>query len=336
LVKQNCRIMVEERTPLKFSDFYMTKNGIIEPTCEQFQKWKQSVKQVKCVRLDNAGENKKLQKRCKSSDWKLGIKFDYSTACATLQQNSLSEVGFAMVANQGRALMARANIPMAVRYRIYSEAFKMAMLLDGLVTIELDGVTAMQYEHWCGKNPEFAKNLRTWGEAGTATVKTKMTLKVKDRGIQCMFVGYALDHLGDMYQMWDLETGGVHVSRDIIWMKRMFYEKKDKEESEVNPMEIDGVDNNVNVPHQVSAEVREGNTPENEEEEQENEEEEHRNVGKEDEDEPEEQLTTTRSGRTVIPRQHLIEEAGIVLGQGVGVSGKPYEIALTAAEINYY
>jgi hypothetical protein len=169
-----------------------------------------------------------------------------------------------------------------------------------------------------------------------------MTPKVKDRGIQCMFVGYALDHLGDMYQMWDLETGGVHVSRDIIWMKRMFYEKKDKEESEVNPMETDGVDNNVNVPQQVSAEIGEGNTSENEEtkeneeQEQENEEEEHGNDGKEDEDEPEEQLTTTHSGRTVIPQQHLIEEAGIALGQGVGVSSDPYEIALTAVEISYY
>jgi hypothetical protein len=98
MVKPNWRIMVEERTQLKFSDFYPTKNGMIEPTFEQFQKWKQSGKQVKCVRLDNAGENKKLQKRCESSDWKLGIKFKY-TACMTLQQNSLSEVGFAMVVN---------------------------------------------------------------------------------------------------------------------------------------------------------------------------------------------------------------------------------------------
>ena len=38
--------------------------------------------------------------------------------------------------------MAKANIPMTIRYRVYSEAFKMAMLLDGLAAIELDGVTA--------------------------------------------------------------------------------------------------------------------------------------------------------------------------------------------------
>jgi hypothetical protein len=56
-------------------------------------------------------------------------------------------------------MMARANVPMKVRYRIYSEAFKMATLLDGLVPIEIDGVIATRYVHWCGKNLEFAKHL---------------------------------------------------------------------------------------------------------------------------------------------------------------------------------
>jgi hypothetical protein len=92
--------MVDKRTQLKFSNFYPTKNGMVEPTCEQFQKWKQHGKPVKFVRMDNAGENKLLKKRCESSDWKLGIKFEF-TARATPQQNSLSEVGFATIANRG-------------------------------------------------------------------------------------------------------------------------------------------------------------------------------------------------------------------------------------------
>ena len=40
-----------------------------------------------------------------------------------------------------------------------------------------------------------------------------------------MFVGYALNHDGDCYRMWDPRTEGVHVTRDVIWLKRMFYEK---------------------------------------------------------------------------------------------------------------
>jgi hypothetical protein len=36
-----------------------------------------------------------------------------------------------------------------------------------------------------------------------------------------MFVGYALDHAGDCYRMWEPQTGRVHESRDIIWLKQM-------------------------------------------------------------------------------------------------------------------
>jgi hypothetical protein len=69
--------------------------------------------------------------------------------------------------------MAAANVPESVRYRIHSEAFRTATLLDGLVPIEIDGITKTRYEHWSDKgNPKFADHLRTWGEAGTVTLKS--------------------------------------------------------------------------------------------------------------------------------------------------------------------
>jgi hypothetical protein len=55
---------------------------------------------VKFVRMDNAGENKLLKKRCESSNWKLGIEFEF-TVHVTPQQNSLLEVGFVMIVNHG-------------------------------------------------------------------------------------------------------------------------------------------------------------------------------------------------------------------------------------------
>jgi hypothetical protein len=234
---------VDERTQLKFSGFYKQKDDMIEPTCELFHKWKQTGKDLSIVRLDNAGENKKLQKRCDSKDWKLNLKFEF-TARDTPQQNSLAEVSIATVANRGRALMIRANVPFKLRFKVWTEAFKTATLLDGLVPIELDGKVATRYEHWAGKNPEFAKHLRTWGEAGTVKIKTKTTPKLADRGVQCMFVGYALNHPGDCYRMWDPETGGIRETRDVIWMKRMFFTKKSKaltatEEEENDDMDID-------------------------------------------------------------------------------------------------
>jgi len=85
------QIMVDKKTQLKFSDFYKTKDGMIEPTCEQLFKWQKTNKTVMYIRLDNAGENKRLQKRCESADWKLTITFEEYTARDTPQQNTLAE-----------------------------------------------------------------------------------------------------------------------------------------------------------------------------------------------------------------------------------------------------
>eukprot|EP00957_Ditylum_brightwellii_P073862 5612026-Ditylum_brightwellii.AAC.1 len=57
-------------------------------------KWKQGGKAVKCIRLDNAGENKVLAVQNDSADWKLNIEYEF-TARDTPQQNSMVEVGFA-------------------------------------------------------------------------------------------------------------------------------------------------------------------------------------------------------------------------------------------------
>jgi hypothetical protein len=49
------------------------------------------------MRQDNAGENKKLEKRLQSADWKLPIKMECTTANAP-QQNALVEVKFTYLA----------------------------------------------------------------------------------------------------------------------------------------------------------------------------------------------------------------------------------------------
>jgi hypothetical protein len=41
------------------------------------------------MRQDNAGENKKLEQKLHSADWKLQVKMEYNTAADTPQQNAL-------------------------------------------------------------------------------------------------------------------------------------------------------------------------------------------------------------------------------------------------------
>eukprot|EP00957_Ditylum_brightwellii_P199183 15183399-Ditylum_brightwellii.AAC.1 len=52
--EKNWRIMVDEYSTLRLSDFYKTKSGMIGPTLEKINWWKQSGKEVKCIQCDNA------------------------------------------------------------------------------------------------------------------------------------------------------------------------------------------------------------------------------------------------------------------------------------------
>ena len=59
-----------------------------------------------------------------------------------------------------------------------------------------------------------------------------MAPKLNDRGVTCMFVGYSTDHDGDCYDMWDPhdmwdpQSGTMYITRDIIWLKHMYYVTK--------------------------------------------------------------------------------------------------------------
>jgi hypothetical protein len=145
---------------MKFSDFFMSKKGMAEPTWELFQRWKDVVREVRYLRMVNAGKNIISQSRCESADWKFRIQPEY-TASDTPQQNHLAELGFAILSSRGRTMMARANLPLEVRYKIWRHAFKTATLLDGLTVAMVGGKTATRYVLWAGKNPKFADHLRT-------------------------------------------------------------------------------------------------------------------------------------------------------------------------------
>jgi hypothetical protein len=136
----------------------------------------------------NAGENKLLEARCKSKDWRFGIEFEY-TARATHQHNHMAELGFATLGNKGRAMMVISNIPEKYRNHLFRESFCTSTDLDGLVVMEIKGKKAARFFHMYGKNPEWVDHIRTFGEAGTVKIKTDTTPKLHDRGVQCMFAG---------------------------------------------------------------------------------------------------------------------------------------------------
>uniref|UniRef100_A0A7S2KWV0 Integrase catalytic domain-containing protein n=1 Tax=Leptocylindrus danicus TaxID=163516 RepID=A0A7S2KWV0_9STRA len=229
ILLKNWRIMVDEKTGLKFSDFYKKKSDMVKPTCEKLHKLKEKGNPVKIIRLDSAGENKLLMKQADSKDWKLNIEFEF-TARGTPQQNSLAEVLFKTIMNKGRALMNAANLLEKMRYKLFMDAIKTATLLNGMMVVELEGEVKTRFEHYLGKLPNSTKYLRTWGEAGTVKIKTDTSPKLNDKGVQCMFVGYDLNHPGDCYIMYNPKTDRRLISRDVIWLRRMYYQNEEPDE----------------------------------------------------------------------------------------------------------
>eukprot|EP00797_Seminavis_robusta_P025408 Sro4424_g353970.1 Retrotransposon protein (325) ;mRNA; r:373-1349 len=245
----------------------------------------------------------------------------YSTA-------KLSSVGFRVVGNRARAMCADANIPDDIRHLVFPKAVETATKLDGLVPVRLEGTLKTRYEHVFGENPPYAGYLKTWGEAGTVTITSKLQPKGKDRGAVCMFVGYPNAHAGDCYKMWDPSTRRVHVSRDVVWLHRMYYKKTQKAgEGTSNEEAIELEEDELSV-IQEEPERIDGEQEEEEENGKENVEE------RQDETQNEEHVpdtgVQTRSGRVVKPRDRLIET------MEVGGIATDYEIGLTPAEERYY
>lgn len=183
-IRNNCRIMVNEKSNLKFSAFFATKNSMIEPTLQQIHKWSQKGNMVKIIRLDNAGENTALQARADSSNWTMSTEFKY-TAQNTPQQNYLAELGFSTLGCKGRALMHQANLPLAIDNKVFPYAFKLATVLDCFVVSTINNkLLVTRYKHYEIKIPQFATNLLTFGEAGTVKLKSLATGKLA--GMACM------------------------------------------------------------------------------------------------------------------------------------------------------
>jgi hypothetical protein len=119
-----------------------------------------------------------------------------------------------------------------------------------------------------------------------------------------MMVGYALDHPGDTYRMWDPRTKNVHVRRDVIWLRRMFNDPG------VVPEEI-GENQTVIDANLCTAEAGEGNGNDGLDDAI------AANMTTDEDDTADADVEaeiddwiegTSRSGRTIRPLQRLIEE----------------------------
>ena len=251
------QILTDEYTGIKFSAFHSKKSDIIESTPRKIVQLEGIVqKPVKIIRQDNAGENKKMMERAMSAEWHLTIKAEY-TAPKTPQQNHAAENAFTVIAARSRAAMNHANLPQEERYTLFEEVANTITKLDWLTVIEINGVKKTRAEHYNNQLPGFAQHLRTIGEAGT--VKIGKNGKINDRGVTMMFLGYANNHSGNCYRMYNPFTKKIVETRDIIWLNRMYYTRVDANITGLEPIVV------IEIPTTITEETDEednyGNEP---------------------------------------------------------------------------
>ena len=84
-----------------------------------------------------------------------------------------------------------------------------------------------------------------------------------------MFVRYSNDHTDGLYRMWNSNSKRVHVSRGIIWLKRMFYQHDNTAEITTRDLDSDiEIDPNTEIRESDSSNETSGNESSDDEEEE--------------------------------------------------------------------
>ena len=251
-------LVVDEATGMTFSDFVARKNMIDRHIVPLLDDLKNKGKIVKYIRCDNAGENKKLKEKC--DRLKLGIEFEF-TAPKTPQQNGIVERKFATLYGRGRALLNRAKFNRNMRKGLWAEAARIATMLD-TITVKPDQTKCL-YKLFFNSLPKWARYLRTFGEIGIVKSADEIQSKIDDKGKPCIFVGYPkLNHAGNVYRFFTLDTQSIIHSRDVQWMDMMYRQYAKATAIEDNHSSDDEDDNNNNIYDVLADSETEDNVPE--------------------------------------------------------------------------
>jgi hypothetical protein len=75
-----------------------------------------------------------------------------------------------------------------------------------------------------GTYPNWAKNLRTFGEIGIVYTKPPIRNKFENHGSPCMFIGYAEDHTSNVFKFYNPKTYALILSRNVYWLNKSYGE----------------------------------------------------------------------------------------------------------------
>jgi hypothetical protein len=190
-------------------------------------------------RCDNAGENKSFQATL-NKDMPYEIQFEY-TAPYTPQQNGRIERKFATLYGKIRALSTAAQFQQKLRNDLWPHA---ALLVTDLKNTIVDTKGSTPHFILTGTNPNWVKNLRTFGEIGIVYTKPTKIHNLENRGNPCIFIGYAEVHTSNVFKFYNPKTYAAILSRKVYWLNKSYGEFY-KVKPTASPCEIRQVHRNI-------------------------------------------------------------------------------------------
>jgi Reverse transcriptase (RNA-dependent DNA polymerase) len=228
---------------MKWSFFLKSKDEQAQVSTT-FVKEMKNKYQIERWKFDNAGENLTTQKAFEEQGF--GIKVEY-TARETPQQNGMVEWAFATLYGRVQTLFAHAGLERSKQNYLWPECAATATKLDKLLVIRSKDKSP--YEKFFGETNLIQNHLKVFGEIGIVTKHNNkhITNKLNNRGVPCMFMGYAKDHAANVYQMLKLDTNTIIITRDIVWLKKTYGEYMRLTKSKKIGNYSEGADNDNNI-----------------------------------------------------------------------------------------
>jgi len=207
-------LVVDDYSRKKWSYFSRTKSKIatvIEPLIDALNGMGNKVKFLRC---DNAGEN---VKHLKTLSAKKGITTEF-TAPYTPQQNGVVEMGFVTIRDGALSMMLDAKLTDESQGKLWAEAvYTMTRVHNGTVTAA-HGKKSHD-EVFYGTKPQLYNHMVEWGRLGYVKLQGGKRAKLTEKSTKCMCLGYAENHSGDTYRVYNLSTKRVMLTRDVKWME---------------------------------------------------------------------------------------------------------------------
>jgi hypothetical protein len=204
-------LIVDDKTRKAWSFFVNKKSDIKKVTNNLVLLLKGATVIVKYLRCDNAGENVKgLGEVCRDH----GITLEL-TAPHTPQTNGVVERKFVTIRDRAQAMMLGAKLDDAFQGKLWAEAVFTATKLHNAVPNRASGAKSPD-ELWYGESPKILDHLIQWGRIGFVKNRGKAK-KLDEKSTKMVFMGYADDHAGDVYRMYNTVTGSIVATRDITW-----------------------------------------------------------------------------------------------------------------------